>query len=408
MLKQLKLEMEKVDRMPEEVKRAFIDFYDYVMNTENLGERRMLFHLLKIRKLQDEVGIIPFTEDRIMAAVRWVKQQDYEAWTKIGYLVSLRKFYQFTYRTEPSGDLKKALSVKRSKDHRLTDKDMITREEMEKLIEASANQRDKALWSVLYDSGIRHGELMDMVISDVEFDRYGAILHVPITGKTGYRKVRIIGNSVSYLREWMNVHPRRTDEKAPLFCRIEQHTGEKMDYSNTYKALKLTCRRAGIKRRIYPHLFRHTRATILSTGLKEIPLENQMGWVHGSQMTRVYIHDNDKAQDMAVLKAYGIQVDEEESIKENGPVKCPRCFEPNDEKNVFCWKCGTVLSMTEARKQKEKEMQIIGGMEKAKLLKEGQKEIMDKLSEEELSKILLGMLRKLKEDGRLDEIANNL
>lgn len=408
MLKQLRREMERVEHMPEDVKEIFLAFYDYLLNTENLGERRILFHLLKIRKMQDEVGILPFTEDRIMAAVRWVKQQDYEAWTKIGYLIALRKFYLFTYRTEPLGDLRKALSVKRSRDNRLTDKDMITREEMEKLIEASANQRDKALWSVLYDSGIRHGELMDMVISDVEFDRYGAILHVPITGKTGYRKVRIIGNSVAYLREWMNVHPRRTDEKAPLFCRIEQHTGEKMDYSNTYKALRLTCRRARIKRRIYPHLFRHTRATILSTGLKEIPLENQMGWVHGSQMTRVYIHDNDKAQDIAVLKAYGIQIDEEEIIKENGPVKCPRCFEPNDGKNVFCWKCGTVLSIAEARKQKEKEMQVIEGMEKAQLLKEGQKEIMEKLSEEELSKILLGMLRKLKVEGRLKEIADNL
>ena len=408
MIKQLEMEMDKINRMQEEVKQTFLHFYDYMMNTENLGERRRLFHLLKVRKLQEKVGILPFTEDNIMEAVRWVKNQDYESWTKIGYLVALRKFYQFTYGTEPSGNLKKALSVKRSRDHRLTDKDMITREEIERLIEASSNQRDKALWSILYDSGIRHGELMDMVMSDVEFDKYGAILHVPITGKTGYRKVRIIGNSVAYLREWMNVHPRRTNNKASLFCRIEQHIGEKMDYSNTYKALKLTCRRAGINRRIYPHLFRHTRATILSTGLKEIPLENQMGWVHGSQMTRVYIHDNDKAQDMAVLKAYGIQIDEEESIEEKGPVKCPRCFEPNDEKNVFCWKCGTVLSIAEARKQKNKEMQIVGGMEKANLLKDGQKEIMEQLSEEELSKILLGMLRKLKEEGRLNEIADNL
>ena len=408
MIKQLEMEMDRINRMQEEVKQTFLHFYDYMMNTENLGERRRLFHLLKVRKLQEKVGILPFTEDNIMEAVRWVKNQDYESWTKIGYLVALRKFYQFTYGTEPSGNLKKALSVKRSRDHRLTDKDMITREEIERLIEASSNQRDKALWSILYDSGIRHGELMDMVMSDVEFDKYGAILHVPITGKTGYRKVRIIGNSVAYLREWMNVHPRRTNNKASLFCRIEQHIGEKMDYSNTYKALKLTCRRAGINRRIYPHLFRHTRATILSTGLKEIPLENQMGWVHGSQMTRVYIHDNDKAQDMAVLKAYGIQIDEEESIEEKGPVKCPRCFEPNDEKNVFCWKCGTVLSIAEARKQKNKEMQIVGGMEKANLLKDGQKEIMEQLSEEELSKILLGMLRKLKEEGRLNEIADNL
>ncbi len=73
MNKQLKREMEKVDLMPSDMKGVSVDFHDYLMNTENLGERRIMFHIIKIRKLQEEVGIIPFTENVIMAAFRWVK-----------------------------------------------------------------------------------------------------------------------------------------------------------------------------------------------------------------------------------------------------------------------------------------------------------------------------------------------
>ena len=44
MLKQLKREMERVEDMPEDVQEMFLAFYDYLRNTENLGDRRILFH----------------------------------------------------------------------------------------------------------------------------------------------------------------------------------------------------------------------------------------------------------------------------------------------------------------------------------------------------------------------------
>ena len=56
MIKQLKREMEKVDLMPENVKGIFLDFYDYLMNTENLGERRIIFHMLQMRNCRKRLG----------------------------------------------------------------------------------------------------------------------------------------------------------------------------------------------------------------------------------------------------------------------------------------------------------------------------------------------------------------
>ncbi|MCL4444688.1 MAG: site-specific integrase [Candidatus Thermoplasmatota archaeon] len=44
-----------------------------------------------------------------------------------------------------------------------------------------------------------------------------------------------------------------------------------------YKFMRKGLQEAKIERRIYPHLFRHTRATILASGVTEAPLEAQMG-----------------------------------------------------------------------------------------------------------------------------------
>jgi site-specific recombinase XerD len=57
-------------------------------------------------------------------------------------------------------------------------------------------------------------------------------------------------------------------------------TERSMTYDDIRMALRRTAERADIRRRIYPHLFRHTRATILAgEAIGNAPLENQMGWI---------------------------------------------------------------------------------------------------------------------------------
>ena len=116
-----------------------------------------------------------------------------------------------------------------------------------------------------------------MRIKDLRFDDYGAIISV--TGKTGFREVRIIGNSIYYLKEYLNDHPLK-DHDSWLFI---MKNNERMSYDEVRSMILRAKRRSGIKRRIYPHLFRHTRASIMASKVAEAPLESQMGWVHGSR-----------------------------------------------------------------------------------------------------------------------------
>jgi len=185
--------------------------------------------------------------------------------------------------------------------------DLLTYQDVTALIENSRNARDRALSSVLYDSGCRIGEIINMRIKDLSFDEFGALLRV--TGKTGFRQVRIVGNSIAYLRAWLDNHPLRNDVNAFLFCNLSDSIlGRHLTYADVYSIIRQVTKRAGIKKRIHPHLFRHSRATILASKVTEAPLEAQMGWVHGSKQTRTYVHLSLRDQDNAILKAYGIKV----------------------------------------------------------------------------------------------------
>jgi len=98
----------------------------------------------------------------------------------------------------------------------ITPDQLLTYEEIDCLIRRAPTARDKALIACLTDSGARKGELLSTTISDAKFDEYGCLLWLR-EGKTGPRPARLIFAS-SYLRQWLEIHPRKEDPDAPIFC----------------------------------------------------------------------------------------------------------------------------------------------------------------------------------------------
>ncbi len=331
-----------------------------------------------------------------------VIRREYSEYTKATYLDMMKKFYQWKIGKSAPVDLFDGIKVNKRKLPKKTAEDMISPEEVDLLIKHSMNARDRAMFSVLYDSGCRIGELLKMKIESVKFDDYGAVLQVPKEGKTGFRNVRIVGNSIPYLRAWLDSHPDVNNNRAPLFCNIQRYPGRELNYGNIYAVIDRTLNRAKIEKRIHPHLFRHTRATILaSKPLAGSVFEDQMGWIHGSRQTQTYVHLSGKEQDNAMLKAYGIEVKEDDAATEDRPVKCPRCGEPNASNSVRCRKCWIPLDVAVALEEKEKSTRVISALKESEdLISEDAKVLLDPENLKGLAKILL----KLEKNGQLDRL----
>jgi len=155
--------------------------------------------------------------------------------------------------------------------------ELLTEDEIERMTEAARTQRDRAFVSVLYESGLRIGEMLSLKIKNVHLEEHGATL--TFNGKTGIRRVRITSSSQK-VANWIKSHPLREDPNAPLWVSLGTRNRDRTIKGKTVNALlKDLARKAGIEKRIYPHLFRHSRSVHLSKYLTEAQTKELFGWV---------------------------------------------------------------------------------------------------------------------------------
>ena len=246
----------------------------------------------------------------------------------------LKKFLTFI-----NHDLGAVIKLRTLKDGKIPE-DILTREEIEKLIDSCLSNRDRAIIATFYESGARRGELLKVQLKHVTFDENGAILNIQ-KGKTGSRRVRLVLAS-SYLKQWIDTHPLKNDLDAYLFCSTNSPFGV-ITFVGLADRLHQIASRAGIQpKKVHPHAFRHARATHLAEQLPEQFLKEYLGWTKSSNMASVYVHMSGRDVDNAILKLHGIET--EEATKKFTINKCSRCKEINPENALFCFKCGLPLT----------------------------------------------------------------
>lgn len=121
-----------------------------------------------------------------------------------------------------------------------------------------------------------------------------------------------------------------------------------------------------------------------------------MGWVHGSRQTRTYVHLSLRDQDNAILKAYGIKVDEDKTIKEEQPKECQRCHELNPSDVSYCRKCWLPFTQEQAIEFQEKENELTSFLENSKVLDPNLVNMLKEAKPEERT-IVLNLLSKVTE-----------
>jgi integrase/recombinase XerD len=233
------------------------------------------------------------------------------------------------------------------KKKRLLPEALLTGQELRMLVEATENQRDRALILTHYESGCRIGETLSLRLVNVTFDQYGAVIIVD--GKTGPRRVRVIAAAPA-LASWLSSHPLRNNPNAPLWVGIGTVARyEPLDYEGVRTLLRRLVRRTGLNKRVYSHLMRHTRATELANVLTEAQMKEHFGWARGSDMPSVYVHLSGRDVDSALLKAHGITPNQENKPKmELTSTTCPRCKQKAGPETQFCPSCGMVLNLRAA------------------------------------------------------------
>lgn len=237
--------------------------------------------------------------------------------------------------------------VRRRDKKRLERADLLTPEDIEKLLDACRNPRDKALIAVLWETGGRVSEIGNLQLKHVTKCEHGYTLDV--NGKTGARSPMIV-SSAPHLTAWLNNHPFKNDPEAPLWVHYQFTTTAKpLKYDTIRYLIARYFERARIAKPFNPHTFRHSRATyVLANAIfSESQAKRFFGWTPDSDMLATYSHLIDTDANAAILRENNLTATQK-TTRDLAPIQCPICGELNAPKSDYCTKCGAVLNLKKA------------------------------------------------------------
>jgi|GEM_PF-4648416 len=226
-------------------------------------------------------------------------------------------------------------------------KNLITEEQIKKLITYARNSRDKAIISCLAECGGRVSELLNTNIDDLEFlfdeetrTPIVRIRLVDIKGHTGERRVELF-DSVPYLQSWLNDHPGKDDQESPLFIAIgNRNFGERMGRNMVWSILKNAGIKAGLENcTLNPHSFRHRALTEKGKFMSKFELSRFAGHTMSSRMTDVYVNLEDNDVCNKLRQARGLAPIEGVRKVTRLKVKRCDCGEVNPHTALFCNRC---------------------------------------------------------------------
>lgn len=193
--------------------------------------------------------------------------------TLLRRIASLRTFYRFMEQRHFVEQ--NPVEVERPRVRRALPS-VLTREEVERLIEAAGDDRSRLLLRTLYVTGMRVGELCELTWDRVNL-KDGVIL--VRSGKGGKDRVVLID-------------PETAGELRALRESSGNSNGRVFDVSprTVQRIVKAAAERAGIQKRVTPHTLRHSLAThLLEAGADIRAIQELLG--HASlSTTQIYTH----------------------------------------------------------------------------------------------------------------------
>jgi integrase/recombinase XerD len=230
------------------------------------------------------------SQSTIVAYLMYLRKQGKATATIARRLAALKAFYQFLVKEnyvdqDPTDDLSSPkLERKLPK--------VLTVEEVERLLaqpdtQTPVGKRDKAMLELLYATGIRVSELVNLNVTDVDL-REGFIRCM---GKGSKERVVPMGDiAVSALRAYLDGARQKVIADPKEKAVFVNHHGKRLTRQGFWKIVKKYAAQAQIRKEITPHTLRHSFAThLLENGADIRAVQEMLGHADIST-TQIYTH----------------------------------------------------------------------------------------------------------------------
>jgi integrase/recombinase XerD len=249
-------------------------FSQFLYARKGLGEVTVSNYVSTIRRLSLRIGLLP-TTNSVERHITKMRTSGASHAHVVNTSIALERYMEFVGTPIRLGRPKKPKRLVSG---------TLSEAEVTLMIASSHNLRERAILSLLAYSGLRNKELCRLRIRDIDIANQTVSINATKTMKERHAVLApaCIAVLLDYLRE-RNGRPQDF-----LFVTIRK--GEPYQPQVLRKLVRADARRAGIERRVWPHLFRHSLATnLLHRGAGLMAIKEQLGHVH-IETTMIYIH----------------------------------------------------------------------------------------------------------------------
>lgn len=275
----------------EEVIQLFLDFLSVEKglsaNTILSYGRDLEKYLLFLRK--EKIDWTRAGEDNLVRFIHHQSRAGLQARSLARLISALKSFYRFLVldglvKKDPSANLSSPKTW-------MTLPKYLTVQEVEDLLRQPDDKdlhglRDRAMLEVLYATGLRVSELIQLKPKDLNLDNGYLICR----GKGGKERVVPLGKSAAAVTKRYIEEARPQLQKKPTEALFLTRLGDPFTRQGFWKTLREYARKAGLASKISPHILRHSFAThLLERGADLRSVQLMLGH---SQITttQIYTH----------------------------------------------------------------------------------------------------------------------
>ena len=261
-------------------------FLDYLKFEKGNSDNTIKSYNIDLKNFFDylEKNIKEVNTEDIYEYIEYLKGK-YVYNTVIRKVSCIKSLFKFCYMEklidkDPSNKIKNL-----NKEKRLPE--ILTLEEIKKIINSfdhtPENRRNQMICKMLIATGARISEILNLEIKNVENTDFE---FVKVFGKgSKYRYIPIYPELENELKEYINVYRSQLKSSVGSFLLFPGIRRE-----NFWKVLNKHALNVGIEKKIYPHLFRHSTATLLLENGADIRIVQEILGHASIKTTEIYTH----------------------------------------------------------------------------------------------------------------------
>jgi integrase/recombinase XerD len=273
-------------------------FGTYLKLERSLSANSIEAYVRDVEKLAQFTGLkyaslspLAITAKHLQAFLEYINELGMSAFSQARILSGIKAFYKYLLFEELMEKDPTALIEGPKLGRQLPD--TLEYEEIEKLFEAidlsaAEGTRNRAMLEVLYSSGLRVSELVELKLANVYFD----IGFLRVIGKGNKERLVPVGrDAMKFLKiylEEIRVHvPVQKGFESYVFL---NRRGKKLTRVMVFLIIKSLAAKIGLNKTISPHTFRHSFATHLIEGGADLRAVQEMLGHESITTTEIYTH----------------------------------------------------------------------------------------------------------------------